>query len=158
MDCTFETEQGKFNFRVGVIIVKDGKALMARNPNDRRAYYYSVGGRVQYGEEMTAAVIRELKEETGIDCEVDRLVCIHENFFVDSFGVPYHEISAYFTIKENDQLMQIENGHLTDHGPEGEYLTWIDLKHSDGLTLYPAFIKTIDFDKETDVKHFVTRE
>ena len=25
-------------------------------------------------------------------------------------------------------------------------------------SVYPEFIKTIDFDKETDVKHFVTRE
>ncbi len=157
MDCTFSSELGNFNFRVGAIIVNGRKILMARNPNDKREYYYSVGGRVMFGETLTDAVIRELKEETGIDCEIDRLACIHENFFeVD--GVPYHEISVFFTLRENEALLQIKNGHLTDHGPQGEYLEWIDLDHCDGLTIYPQFFRTVDFGKEKDVRHFVTRE
>ena len=32
MDCTFQTEHGKFNYRVGVIICDGRKVLMARNP------------------------------------------------------------------------------------------------------------------------------
>ena len=82
MDCTFQTEQGKFNYRVGVIIHSGRKVLMARNPNEERAFYYSVGGRVRFGESMEEAALRELKEETGIDCELDRLAAIHENFFM----------------------------------------------------------------------------
>ena len=42
MDCTFQTELGKFNYRVGVIIHSGRKVLMARNPNEERAFYYSV--------------------------------------------------------------------------------------------------------------------
>lgn len=158
MDCTFRTEKGNFNFRVGVIVTNGRKILMARNPGDKREYYYSVGGRVLFGEELTDAVIRELKEETGVDCEIDRLACIHENFFDDDDGVPFHEISVFFTIKENPELLQIKDGHLTDHGPKGDYLRWIDLDNCDDLTIYPPFFKTVDFSKETDVRHFVTRE
>lgn len=72
MDCTFKTEQGNFNYRVGVIITDGRKVLMARNPNEERAFYYSVGGRVRFGESMEEAALRELKEETGLDCEIDR--------------------------------------------------------------------------------------
>lgn len=158
MDCTFQTEQGNFNYRVGAIITKDGKILMARNPNDKREYYYSVGGRVLFGEELTDAVKRELKEETGVDCEIDRLACIHENFFTDDGGVPFHEVSVFFTIKENEKLLQIPDGHRTDHGPAGEYLKWIDVKNCEGFTVYPEFFRTVDFGKETDVRHFVSRE
>ena len=75
MDCTFPTPQGNFNYRVGVIITNGRKILMARNPNEKRRFYYSVGGRVKFGESLTEAVKRELKEETGIDCEVDRFAC-----------------------------------------------------------------------------------
>ena len=62
---------------MGVIIHSGRKVLMARNPNEERAFYYSVGGRVRFGESMEEAALRELKEETGIDCELDRLAAIH---------------------------------------------------------------------------------
>ena len=52
---------------MGVIIHSGRKVLMARNPNEERAFYYSVGGRVRFGESMEEAALRELKEETGID-------------------------------------------------------------------------------------------
>ena len=157
MDCTFETSLGRFNYRVGAIIERDGMILMARNPVESRVYYYSVGGRVHFGETLSDAVIRELREETGAECEIDRVACIHENFFTDEGGVPYHELSVFFLIKPNDSLMAIENGRLTDHGPEGEYLEWIDVKSRKDITFYPEFFSAVDFSKEKEVKHFITR-
>lgn len=157
MDCTFMTELGKFNYRVGAIIVRDGRVLMARNPQEDRRYYYSVGGRVHFGESLTDAVLRELKEETGVDCEIERLACIHENFFTEH-GVPYHEVSVFFLIRPNDALMQIEDGHLTDQGAAGEYLKWVDPNDCEGYDVYPAFFKTVDFSQKADVKHLISRE
>ncbi len=158
MDCTFNTELGKFNYRVGVIIKNGSKVLMARNPNEKRMFYYSVGGRVKFGESMTDAVMRELREELGIKCEIDRLVCIHENFFSDDDGIPFHEISCYFSVKQDPVILSVQNGHLTDHGPEGEYLEWIDLDNCEGMTLYPEFIKSLDLSSEGGCVHYITRE
>lgn len=155
MDCTFHTEQGNFNYRVGVIITDGTKFLMARNPNDKREYYYSVGGRVHFGESLEEAVLRELKEETGITAEIDRLACIHENFFTDGNGTPFHEISVFFTVKPNPELLSIQNGHRTDQGPNGEYLEWIDVKNS-SVTVYPEFFRTADLSSK-EIKHFITR-
>lgn len=158
MDCTFKTELGKFNYRVGAFIMNGRKVLMARNPNENRLFYYSVGGRVNFGESMEQAAIRELKEETGIDFEIERLACIHENFFTDDDGVPFHEISCFFTVKKNEELLKISDGYLTDKGPKGEYLKWIDLDNCDNITVYPEFLRTVDFEKDKEFKHFITRD
>ena len=158
LDCTFPTALGRFNFRVGVIIANGRKVLMARNPKEKRVYFYSVGGRVKFGETMADAVAREMREETGIACEVDRLAAVHENFFMDDAGTPFHELSMYFTLKPNDALYSIENGHRTDHGPDGEYLEWIDLDRCEGITFYPPFFQTMDFTDAAHVPHFVTSE
>ncbi len=145
-------------FRIGVIIMKERKILMARNPKEKREYYYSVGGRVKFGESLTDAVYREVKEETGIDCEIDHMAAIHENFFTDDGGVPFHEISVFFALKPDEKFSSIKNGHLTDHGPDGEYLEWIDIDNCEEKTIYPEFFKTVDFSKEKEVKHFTTND
>ena len=156
MDCTFLTDEGKFNFRVGALIKNGSKVLMARNPNEQREFYYSVGGRVKFGESAEQAVLREVKEETGIDCEVQRLAAVHENFFTDDDGVPFHEISFFFLLKPNEALLSIPNGHKTTNGPDSEYLVWIDLNACDGITLYPEFYKTEEILNNGSAAHFIT--
>ncbi len=158
MDCTFETKLGKFNYRVGVIITNGRKILMARNPNEKRECYYSVGGRVNFGETMEEAALREIKEETGVDCEIERLACIHENFFTNEEGIPYHEISCYFIVKSNEELLRISDGYLTDQGPDGEYVKWIDLDNCNDVLIYPEFFKTGNFITDNEIKHFITRD
>ena len=158
MDCTFLTNNGKFNFRVGAIIADGRKVLMARNPNEKRKFYYSVGGRVKFGEALTDAVLREVFEETNIKCEIERLACIHENFFTCDDGVPFHEISVFFLIKPNEKILQINNGHKTDQGPSNEYLEWIDLDNCDNITIYPEFYKTWNFTEDMGIRHFITKD
>lgn len=80
-DLTFKTNYGKFNYRVGAIIIRDNKLLMVKN--DGNPYYYSVGGRVKLKETSKEAVIRETFEETGVKFEIDRLAFIHEHFFTE---------------------------------------------------------------------------
>ena len=157
MDCTFFTENGKFNYRVGAIIKNGRKLLMARNPNEKRVFYYSVGGRVKYGETAHQAILRELKEETSFDCKIHSLYCIHENFFTDDDGVFFHEISLFFIIETNKDILSIKDGKITKDGPSGEYLEWIDLDHCEDITLYPEFLKTADLDDERSLKHFLSK-
>ena len=47
-DLTLPIGNGLVNIRVGAIIMKEGKLLMAGN--DREDYLYTVGGRIQFGE------------------------------------------------------------------------------------------------------------
>ena len=163
MDCTFKTDEGKFNYRVGALILDKsvggrGRILMARNSAEREGAYYSVGGRVHYGESLEDAILRELREETGLDCEVERICAIHENFFTMTNGGRYHEFSTYFLVKMTDELRAIPSGHGTTGGPVDEFLQWIDLDHLDGITIFPNFFTTMDFTKEAGILHFVSRD
>ena len=86
------------------------------------------------------------------------MAAIHENFFTADNGILFHEISVFFTVKPNESLMNVKDGTLTDHGPNGEYLKWIDLDNCEDITVYPEFFKTTDLCSINEVKYFVTRE
>ena len=60
-DMCVRCGEGVINIRVGAIIIKDDKILMVKNNRDD--YYYSVGGRIQFGETAEQAVKREVQEE-----------------------------------------------------------------------------------------------
>lgn len=70
-DMSVPCDDGIINIRVGAIIIKDGKILMAGNRSVN--YLYSVGGRLKFGETSEQAIIREVYEETGVRMEIDRL-------------------------------------------------------------------------------------
>jgi 8-oxo-dGTP diphosphatase len=60
---------------VGAIAVHDGRLLLIRRGHGPAAGEWSVpGGRVEPGETMAEAVVRELVEETGVEGVCDRLV------------------------------------------------------------------------------------
>lgn len=155
MDISVMMGDSKFNMRVGALIEHDGKYLMARSPLEE--CYYSVGGRVKIGETFEQAVIREVKEETGVTVKDPKLAVIHENFFDNFEGISYHEISVFFVIKADEQLLAVENGHKTNDGPDGEYLEWTPPLREDGITVYPAFLQNTDL-SDGSIKHIVTRE
>ena len=153
-DLCLHCNDGILNIRVGAIIMRDGKILMAGNENAN--YLYSVGGRIKFGETAKEAVIREVMEETGIKMEIDRLGFVHENFFFGDApskrGKLTYEISFYFYMKTPDNFAPISESFTEDDCKE--YLRWVS--PDDEIKVYPAFFKT-ELKNPTDtVKYFVT--
>jgi 8-oxo-dGTP pyrophosphatase MutT (NUDIX family) len=62
-----------------LVLIKDGKILMQRrfNTGFMDGYYCLVAGHVDKGENFTGAIIRETKEETGINLEPEDLKMVH---------------------------------------------------------------------------------
>jgi len=92
--------------RRGTAIVDTPKGILVVSHNNRT--FYLPGGGAEEGETRKDAVVRELKEETGlstVDCEFlfeyDSFTNIHKVFLVESVGAPKpcHEIHYidYFT-------------------------------------------------------------
>ncbi len=60
---------------VSVCVVRTGRVLLAQRANPRAYGLWSLpGGHVEYGEPVRAAATRELKEETGIEASLVRLL------------------------------------------------------------------------------------
>jgi ADP-ribose pyrophosphatase YjhB (NUDIX family) len=59
---------------VGAVVVHDGALLLVRRGRGSAVGKWSVpGGRVEFGEDVRAAVAREVREETGLDVVVGDL-------------------------------------------------------------------------------------
>jgi len=154
-DLTFDTNEGKFNYRVGAIIIKDKKLLMIQN--DCAPYYYSVGGRVKLNETSEEAVVRETLEETGIKFEIDRLAFIHEHFFYEEITREhYHEIAFFYLMKANTN-MNLVCKSTGDQGAK-EHLHWLPIEDLDKTHLYPEFFKTKLLGSITGVEHIISKE
>ena len=152
-DCTFKTAEGRFNYRVGAIILNKTNILMAYNRNFKQ--YYTVGGRIKLHETSEEAVIREVREETGVEAEIDRLGFIQENFFkID--GVPFHELSFFYYIKPFDYSTINFNSIKCDGA--AEELRWVDLNDLPDCEFYSEFFKTELLNPSNTLKHFINRE
>lgn len=111
-----------------VLVEKDGKYLLAqRNKENYNGYWIIPGGGVNFGETTKEAAIREIKEETNLDVEIEKQICYKEIINVpgDYHALVFfylakpssHEIEAkddvsnarYFTIEEIKELKIAES-------------------------------------------------
>ena len=147
---------GVVNLRVGAIIERDGKFLMAGNGG--AGYLYSVGGRLRFGESAEEALLREVYEETGWHLAVESLGFIHENFFIAKDG-PYtgrkfYEISFYYFVYVPENFEPKQQG--VTEGGRSEFLTWVTA--DDPRPIYPEFFREELGRPRGETRHFLTRE
>lgn len=157
MDCCFKDGNNRFRYRACAIIIEDGDVLFAKNDSDD--YYYSVGGGVKLGETVEEAVIREVKEETGIDYEIDRLAFFHENFFAGSGtleGVVQHEICFYYLMKSKGEK-QINCNSIATCGVKEE-MCWLPIKKLSEYKAYPEFFAEKLLNLKSEVEHIITKD
>ncbi|HEY6532372.1 MAG TPA: NUDIX hydrolase [Acidimicrobiales bacterium] len=77
---------------VGAIVVHDGTLLLVRRGHGPAAGEWSVpGGRVEWGETLAEAVVREVAEETGLEC-----VCGELLGWVEHLDDEYHFVILDF--------------------------------------------------------------
>ena len=157
-NLTLKTAGGMFNYRVGAIIIHDNCVLMCKNQGS--SYYYTIGGRVGFGESAHEAVLREVSEEIQIPLEIERLAYVNEVFFrmeEDTENNLFHEICFFFLMKPDARLgeMKLENFN-EDYGKVT--LHWLPLVELKTPHLFPKFFKDELEVIENNVKYFVTRD
>ena len=87
-------DQDRPQICVGAIAVDAGALLMIRRGHGPGAGEWSIpGGRVEWGETLAEAVVRELGEETGVEAVCDRLVG-----WVERIAADYHFVILDFAV------------------------------------------------------------
>ena len=65
-----------FSIRVTGILIENGKILLVRQRVSDKRNWSLPGGRVERGETLNQGLIREIKEETGVEAEIVRLLYV----------------------------------------------------------------------------------
>ena len=72
---------------VGVVVVMDSSVLLVKRGQEPGKGLWSVpGGLIELGEKLEDAAQREVKEETGIDVRIDKLLGVANNIVRDDDG------------------------------------------------------------------------
>ena len=118
---------------VGAIILKDGKILLEKRLNTPGKGKWSVpGGLVELGETVDQAIIREVKEETGLNVANPRLIDIVDHIELDEDSkIKYHFIII-------DYLASITGG-IPKAASDAEDLKWIAFSEVQAYDLTSSF-------------------
>lgn len=63
-----------FNVRVTGVLVENNKILLVKQKVSEKRNWSLPGGKLEQGETLEQGIIREMKEETGLDVEIIRLL------------------------------------------------------------------------------------
>ncbi|MEM3825321.1 MAG: NUDIX hydrolase [Candidatus Bathyarchaeia archaeon] len=118
---------------VGAIIVCDGKILLEKRKGEPGRGKWSVpGGLVELGEKAESAVVREVKEETGLDVAEPQLIDVVDNIVQDENG----EIKWHFVII--DYFVKVKGGEMRA-SDDAEELRWVPLDEAEKYDLTKTF-------------------
>lgn len=157
-DCSFTQDKHWFRYRTGAIIINDDKTLLMYSETGN--HYYSIGGGVHIGEKAEDCIRREVFEETGVDFEVVRPLCLVENFFEGKYGSIdskiCHIIEFYFLMKA-PKIMNFKNNSV-NIDDESERLVWLPIDKLHVFDVRPRNIISLIKNTPFEFSHFINDE
>ena len=159
-DILFKTDEYVFSYRVGGILIKNGKILLQRSKGDDG--YAIIGGHVTFGETTDETIIREFKEELLADIKVERLIAVGENFFMWG-SRPCHQINLYYLVSLDDKNQIPLDGvfEATDELGESRIdldMCWVNIEDLKDIKLYPEELKPYIASLPDNIVYFVHKE
>jgi len=139
---TFDAGGARFNYRIAAIIRHDGHVLLCQE--EGQDFWFMPGGRAELLEPSTETVVREIREELGVEARVERLVWIVENFFPWIDGIDAHELSLFYALTLPHDARVFDTGKPF-RGVEDDtklIFAWHRLDALEHVALYPTFLRT----------------
>ncbi|MGZ3638562.1 MAG: NUDIX hydrolase [Ktedonobacterales bacterium] len=138
---SFPLAGGCFTHRAVGVCVDDGYVLLHRSVNDD--FWSLPGGRIELGEASLQAIVREMREELGLDAHTERLLWIVENFF--TYGdVSHHELGMYYLISFQHDAPIYDKTHVHEGLEDIELrllFRWFPLETLANVHLFPTFLR-----------------
>lgn len=114
---------------VGAVIICNGKILLEKRKGEPGKGKWSIpGGLVELGETAEEAVVREVKEETGLDVADPELIDVVDNIVRDENG----EVKYHFVII--DYFVKLKGGEMRA-ADDAEELRWVPLGEAEKYDL-----------------------
>ncbi len=115
---------------VGAVALQQDRILMVRRGHGPGTGLWSVpGGRVEGGETMAEAVVRELQEETGLEGVCEDLVG-----WVERIGTDYHYVIADFRVK-------VSSPASPSAGSDAAEAAWVPIRELSELPLVDGLVE-----------------
>ena len=111
----------KREFSAGGIVIKSGKVLLIKNAalrDPKKAYWGFPKGHIDKGEKSTAAALREIKEETGIEAEIVKKLGDSQYVFTRSGEKVFKQVVYY--------LLRYKSGDMQPQELEVLEVKWFD--------------------------------
>ncbi|MEI5907667.1 8-oxo-dGTP diphosphatase [Bacillus spongiae] len=136
------------------LYLKDGQVLLLKKP--RRGWWVAPGGKMEPGESVKDAVIREFREETGIYLRSPQMKGIFTFIIKEEGRITSEWMMFTFFAEEADgvNLKESEEGKISWHPlenikelpmAEGDYHILDYMVHGQGI-IYGTFTYTPDFE------------
>ena len=125
---------------VGAVVVDRGRVLLVRRGREPLKGQWSLpGGMLELGEALTAGVVREIHEETGLRVEPVELIELLDRIHRDGDRIRYHYVIA-------DYLCRVAGGELKA-ASDADAVRWVERaewnSHS-ALKLDPVAVRVIE--------------
>jgi 8-oxo-dGTP pyrophosphatase MutT (NUDIX family) len=154
----FERNGLQFDFRVAAIAIHRDHVLLLRV--EQYDFWFLPGGHVEMGELADAALLREMREETGLDVGIDRIVWVVENFFTLD-GKPHHELGFFYLVTlpaEAAQLDLTKEFYGKEENGTPLIFQWHRVEALTNLKIFPSFLNTGLTALPTSITHIIQKE
>lgn len=135
----FGDEERQFLYRTAAVALNGDLVLLQRIGDAK--FWCLPGGRMEMGETAESGLKRELREETGFDADVGRLLWVIENFYGQG-SVRLHEIGLYFLVRF-DATSAAYKQEWTGQEEDGTELTfrWWPVADLRSVNLLPEMLR-----------------
>ena len=124
------------------VCVRDGKLLLCRAKGGSSTYL--PGGHIEFGETGRQALVREVKEELGVESSTGQFLGVVENSFLQH-GKPHAEINLVYELKLGTGDWGMGNGELSPLNSQEDWIEfeWCDLNRLDEANLLPPAFRSL---------------